>query len=596
MKKLPTKIASLSLVSLALCLGATAQEPSAAENKAAQNPVPPPSTASTPSTSSISSTEQKPTAPAAAATAPALQQAPDDAKDRTDKKLAGRHVRGKDGKDLGTVKDFLINPQSGEVVFGVVSSGGVGSVGDKLRLVPFKALHPGSGTKSDEFSIMLDKTQWEQGVVVNEDELKDGRFTLADDQRRTYSERFGEATAGTGTASNYYTAGMSAHLIRASELRGKDVRSGTQEIGSIEGIVIQRDGMNSMALFDPKSGRTGARGKFLVPLNQFTMGSGKREPISTQLTMASFEPASSASTTTAVASTTDQRKSSQSTTQIAGHKSEGSATVAASTSTPQKNEAGAATAATAQQAGSVAGATAESSIAASSPRSSSAREATAETQQGSLAAADRASVSTQATPNAETSPSPTGRTGIEHKVAVNESKSAASTGQAGIEHKVAVNESPVAATTEPKGSATGEKSEVDRERSGSIAANENSPAKPAAGAQAQDQRTQINEQIAATSIARSSPDENLTPTGQTSADQNPKNADPTLLSSARAIRKSLDADDSLARLDVVVTPGPGKILLRGKVANEQLKSSIEQKAKAAAAGAAIDNQITVETR
>jgi sporulation protein YlmC with PRC-barrel domain len=553
MKKLPIKITSLSLLSLALCCGAAAQDQNTPDKKAAPDSAPTAST-SAPTTASIPSTEQKASeqsksnqaaiaAPSATATAPALKMADDEAKDRTDKKLAGHHVRGKDGKDLGRVKDFLINPQSGEVVFAVVSSGGVGSVGDKLRLVPFKALHPGTGTKSDEFSVMLDKTQWEQGVVVKEDELKDGRFTLTDDQRRAFAERFGESTGGAGTSSSYYTAGMSAHLIQASELRGKDVQSGTKEIGSIEGIVIERDGMNSMALFDPKTGVSGRRGKFLVPLNQFSFGTGKREPVSTQLTLAAFEPASSSAPTTAVAA------SSASSEQKPAEKSTAASSAIAQSSEPRS--------------------------------SSSAQEATAGTQQGSLAAADRASVSTQTTTKEEASPSPTGRASTEQK------------------QQIAMSEQQSATKSESPGSATGEKKEADSERSQSIAANDASTTKSSATSKeqnAQKDEGRDSARIAANSSARSSTDENLTPTGQTSADQNPKDADPALLTSARAIRKSLDEDDSLARLDVKVTPGQGKIMLRGKVADEKLKMSVEEKAKAAAQGALIDNQITVETR
>jgi osmotically-inducible protein OsmY len=88
--------------------------------------------------------------------------------------------------------------------------------------------------------------------------------------------------------------------------------------------------------------------------------------------------------------------------------------------------------------------------------------------------------------------------------------------------------------------------------------------------------------------ATQSTDEQLTPTGRTSADQSPASA-----ATAMAIRQALDSDETLAQENVQVTT---KIVLQGTVESEEAKKRAEEVAKQAASNAQIDNQITVEKK
>ncbi len=49
-------------------------------------------------------------------------------------------MRNFNGEDLGTIKDLMINLDSGRVAYAVLSFGGVLGFGNKLFAVPFKAL------------------------------------------------------------------------------------------------------------------------------------------------------------------------------------------------------------------------------------------------------------------------------------------------------------------------------------------------------------------------------------------------------------------------------------------------------------------------
>ena len=62
---------------------------------------------------------------------------------------------------------------------------------------------------------------------------------------------------------------------------------------------------------------------------------------------------------------------------------------------------------------------------------------------------------------------------------------------------------------------------------------------------------------------------------------------------ALAVRKALDDNPALARLNVAVTPEGGKLVLRGSVATSQLKTAIEEAAEKAAKGKQVDSQVTI---
>jgi sporulation protein YlmC with PRC-barrel domain len=55
-------------------------------------------------------------------------------------KIIGTTVKNANGDNLGDIKELVLNPESGQVVYAVVSYGGVLGLGDKLFAVPWKAL------------------------------------------------------------------------------------------------------------------------------------------------------------------------------------------------------------------------------------------------------------------------------------------------------------------------------------------------------------------------------------------------------------------------------------------------------------------------
>ena len=66
--------------------------------------------------------------------------------------ISGDAVQNPAGEDLGSIKDLMIDLDSGRVAYAVLSFGGFLGMGDKLFAVPFKAME----MNADEHCFVLD--------------------------------------------------------------------------------------------------------------------------------------------------------------------------------------------------------------------------------------------------------------------------------------------------------------------------------------------------------------------------------------------------------------------------------------------------------
>lgn len=479
------------------------------------------------STSAIQPTAPHAQQTGAMAARGSVRVATEDAEDHTDRKLAGQHVRGRASEDLGRVHDFLVDAASGRVEYAVISSGGLGGMGDKLRLLPMSALR--RGEKEDEFSLAIDEAQWNQITPLSDEAFKAAEVTVTDDEKRRLAGHFsGSAQATTGSDSRAYTASQTARLLKASDLRGKDVRSGSQEIGSIEGLVVDLQTGTASALFDGKRDFLGTNQKYLVPLSQFTLAS-KEAPAETSLTRADFTSGSTVSSTatgtlpvaTGTADNTSAASPTTAGTSTANKDASADSSLAASTQATQSTNAG-----TIRPSGGANSTTATGTNSSTMTRQDSTSLAQSEARTKGETRTDKND------PGQDVAPS---------------SSSSLGTGAA----------PSVAGTSTPPRSATAD--------------GPGNASKPASDREA-----------------------TLSPTGKSSADQNPAGTS-DLVSAARAVRKALDDDATLARAGVMVTPENGRLILRGSVTAEQ-KSAIEEKAERAAGGQEIDSQMTVGSK
>lgn len=111
--------------------------------------------------------------------------APGEARDRSGvlkaSDLIGSKVEGIDGKNLGSIKDLVIDPQDGDIQYAVLDFGGFAGIGDKYFAVPWQALQLDQDKKRLALDLHkkdlkdapgFDKNNWpdltEQQVVIYE--------------------------------------------------------------------------------------------------------------------------------------------------------------------------------------------------------------------------------------------------------------------------------------------------------------------------------------------------------------------------------------------------------------------------------------------
>jgi sporulation protein YlmC with PRC-barrel domain len=101
-------------------------------------------------------------------------------------KIIGTTVENCHGDSLGDIKDLVLDPASGHVVYAVVSFGGVFGVGDKLFAIPWQALH--WMRDKENYALDVDKGILEKAPGFNKDQWPDS--TSKWDQQREELNQF----------------------------------------------------------------------------------------------------------------------------------------------------------------------------------------------------------------------------------------------------------------------------------------------------------------------------------------------------------------------------------------------------------------------
>ena len=101
--------------------------------------------------------------------------------------LENADVKNREGEDLGNIKDFMIDCDSGNVVYAVLSYGGVLGMTDKLFAVPMPALQLDTGEKC--FRLDISKEELENAPGFDKSDWPD----MADPRWGTDIHRFYKA-------------------------------------------------------------------------------------------------------------------------------------------------------------------------------------------------------------------------------------------------------------------------------------------------------------------------------------------------------------------------------------------------------------------
>lgn len=187
-------------------------------------------------------------------------------------------VRGADGKELGSVRDFLVDMKAGTLCYAVVASGGWLGIGNHMHLVPVEAL---SADGEKNFKVNLSAAQWKSAPTIDEDQFEEGRVKVgaALDQR---------------TAQAFHTRPMhpeGAPLLRVAKLRGQDLLSQGKNIGTIDGVLVQPGQRQALALIDPHDKIVGGEQTYLVPVTRLRIRGAGNGNVVTTLTPTDFRAA-----------------------------------------------------------------------------------------------------------------------------------------------------------------------------------------------------------------------------------------------------------------------------------------------------------------
>lgn len=189
--------------------------------------------------------------------------------------LAGKPLRGSNQEQFSTIEDFLIDPQTGQLHF-AVSPSGSGPSGETFRIIPMTALT--ASPNGDVFTVHLDRSKWDQVGTLIESRLKN-RVSVDRDHLERLARQFGTPSQAQGDQ----------NLVRASELKGRELRSGSEQIGTIEDVVIDLNNRRAAPLLKPSAGFSSAGQKFLVPFAQLQIGEQAQGAITTTLSRADFQ-------------------------------------------------------------------------------------------------------------------------------------------------------------------------------------------------------------------------------------------------------------------------------------------------------------------
>src|SRR5581483_5043176 len=97
------------------------------------------------------------------------------------KDLFGRPLLSSAGEQLGKLEDLIIDTDSGKVIYGIASNGGVLGVGDTRRAVPFTAIDY-TGNRRDSLTVQTTLDDWKRAPVFDSNQLS----ALADADRAGY--------------------------------------------------------------------------------------------------------------------------------------------------------------------------------------------------------------------------------------------------------------------------------------------------------------------------------------------------------------------------------------------------------------------------
>jgi sporulation protein YlmC with PRC-barrel domain len=200
--------------------------------------------------------------------------------------VVGMEVQNKEGKDLGTIEDLVVDMKTGKLRYAALSRGGFAGVGDKLFAIPWKAFTV-KFAEDDQFLVLnVSEQQLESAKGFNQDRwpnVADPKWAEGIDKQFASEELTDEAKdedkaaeSKEAKSSTEKSEGDGADIsydavYRVSNIKGLEVRDKAgKDLGHIEEIVLDlKKGQVTYAALS-MGGVLGVGDKlFAVPFKEF---------------------------------------------------------------------------------------------------------------------------------------------------------------------------------------------------------------------------------------------------------------------------------------------------------------------------------------
>jgi sporulation protein YlmC with PRC-barrel domain len=109
-------------------------------------------------------------------------------------KIMGTDVYDMKGEKIGSVRDIVVDPRTGNINYAVVSFGGVMGVGGKYFAVPWKSMRPTEDAKN--YALNVDREALKVAPGFDKDHWPD----MANQQWATDVERYWQSRQSTGSS------------------------------------------------------------------------------------------------------------------------------------------------------------------------------------------------------------------------------------------------------------------------------------------------------------------------------------------------------------------------------------------------------------
>lgn len=188
--------------------------------------------------------------------------------------LMDKKVTNPAGENLGEIEDIVVDPNSGRILYGVVSFGGFLGMGEKFFAVPWQSLELAGDNKA--FTFDVDKDRLKKAPSFDKSHWPN----FADEQWATNTYKYYNQTpywqVETNNSSADYRARWNQRATgwqKCSDLCGKRVSDArTEETGKLNDCVIDPDGgriLYGVVFFRDKY--------FAIPWNVFTLPSDAKQ-------------------------------------------------------------------------------------------------------------------------------------------------------------------------------------------------------------------------------------------------------------------------------------------------------------------------------